>query len=238
MSKKNKRRKQKGVLLYDTSLFSQAEYRPAGLLALGATACVLHPQSLEELEEPEFFLMTHEQESIRKVGLALHQGKNVYALPAHRIKWCEETDATLLLCMALRKAKYQIRSVPKVTWEDHSRELFIRYLKRICLPDLESARQYNEKWSSYGSSWNRGTTHSGFKELFRCAWRIADQIGTCFVSNDFDKIETEIRLGRYDEQIRSAQDSIVRTFRSIDKTIAYREYYSQFIDFPHGPGSD
>lgn len=238
MSKKHKSRKQKGVLLYDTSLFEQARYRPAGLLALGATAVVLHPKSLEQLEEPEFFLMTHEQESIRNIGLALHQGKNVYALPSHHITWCKEEDATLLFCMALRKAKYQIRAVPKLAWEGDFREIIIHYLRRVCFPDRVSAEEYVSLWAEKGNPWNTPAVLSSFKELLRDIWRIDSYIGTCFVCKDFDQIEKDIRNHRYDEQLAAAKATLVNTFRSIDKTLAYREYYSQFITFPHGPGSD
>lgn len=236
MGRKKKGRTRKGVLLYDTSLYAQARYRPAGLLSLGATATLLHPQSLEELEEPEFFLMTHEREAIRKIGLALHQGKNVYALPVHNIEYHlpQEGTATLLFCMALRKVKYQIRAIPRFRLFEDDREMFLRFVKLAAVRNHDEADAHGKKWCS-GAAW--ATVCRSFKEFISHPWQI-EEPGRCFICSNLDLILSDIRKGKYDEQIENIRGRLVNIFRSIDRTIAHREYYSQLIDFPFGPGSD
>lgn len=236
MGKKSKSRTQKGNLMFDTSLYDVVKNRPVGGVALKATAILECEEDLEEIEEPLFILLTHDDEQIRRVGVAIQQGKVVYAIPCKRFNTAQDEDRNkvLLFAFPLRRTKYLVRSVPNFDRPLKIRDFVFEYIENTAVKDEAEAKQrYEEDVKHHIEKPDKSNPYmnvcSSFESWCRYNRHSIGDPYTYFIETDVQKLINLIRAGVYCEEYYEIEARLLSRVCSISYTLEYREFYSSIF---------
>lgn len=129
MSKTSKKRTKIGNLIFDKKLQKLFNESYLGLASMFADAVVVS-EGLEEVQEPTFFLLTHEKSEIRALGKKLEEGKQIYA-----VKTLDR--GYFLYATNIKQVRFYLRKIQNGSW--HLREKFFAFAGHFATYDSHYA---------------------------------------------------------------------------------------------------
>lgn len=183
--KKTKSRVRKGVVVYDRQLAEMVHSRIFPFVRLIADA-VIPNKDLSQLEEPLPFLLTHDNEAVRKIGHSIYEGKNVYGVLARSKKNFYQSSDTILFTQSLRSIRYTIRHVPGWCRDDNWIEFIAKVIRRAFCSNRQEAKNRSKLcpgfcfsdvcFDSWIESFSSNALFPSFFFIEENGWSVVDKV--------------------------------------------------------------